>query len=122
MVLLTNKSKLLPLSSSVHSIAVIGARADGPPPTMYGSAHMDYYNYVSELQGLQAAAPSSTKLQMIREMSLEPAYTSSVNGFQATYYNGNNFSSSTVQRQESVLNNNWATDSLPFSGTTVRIP
>jgi beta-glucosidase len=61
-VLLKNDRKILPLDkNSVSSIAVIGANAQGEPPTTGGSAEVPVSSdFTSEIDGIKAQAPNAT--------------------------------------------------------------
>jgi beta-glucosidase len=61
-VLLKNDSKILPLDKNrTRRIAVIGANAQGEPPTTGGSAEVAAVsNFTSEIDGIKAQAPNAT--------------------------------------------------------------
>ncbi|WP_285404900.1 glycoside hydrolase family 3 C-terminal domain-containing protein [Luteibacter sp. ME-Dv--P-043b] len=111
-VLLKNAESNLPLSNRPLRIGVIGQRSVSAPPAGFGSANIDPYEYVNDIDGIRAAAPSGSTITYIDRMSLDPGLTPSVSGFTGAYsYAGN-----TVTRDDSLINLNWNQGASPFGG------
>ena len=73
-VLLKNANNFLPLKKhQIRSIAVIGPAALGAPPTGMGSSFVTPISFISELEGIQDAAPAGTKVDLISRCTLDPA-------------------------------------------------
>lgn len=110
LVLLKNKKKNLPFSSSVHSIAVLGAFANSPPPRPVGSGFAPLRNYVSEYEGIKAAAPAGTTVDLISENTLDAANSPTVDGWQASYFSTTAWQGYPVlQKKETAINFDWST-------------
>jgi beta-glucosidase len=86
MVLLKNADDNLPLAHTTRRIAVLGAFANLPPPRPTGSGWVPYRHYVSELDGLKAAAPAGTQIDYFPENSLDPGNAATVSGWTGYYF------------------------------------
>jgi beta-glucosidase len=118
MVLLKNKSSNLPLSSSVRSIAVLGAFADTPPARPVGSGWATYAHYVSELAGIQAAVPSGTRVDYITENTLDPATATLDESWQSYYFATPNWQGyPALMRTDDRINFDWSTSDEPGCAT-----
>ncbi|MBV9999464.1 MAG: glycoside hydrolase family 3 C-terminal domain-containing protein [Verrucomicrobia bacterium] len=71
-VLLKNRVDLLPFGPGVRSIAVLGARALGAPPTGFGSSYVTPISWVSELDGIRSAAAPGTRVDYIPACTPRP--------------------------------------------------
>lgn len=70
-VLLKNEANLLPLSTKVKSIAVIGANADRPQAMGGGSSQVKAFYEITPLQGLRNAIGSKTKITFSQGYTIE---------------------------------------------------
>ncbi len=122
-VLLKNQNALLPLGPDVRSIAVIGDYVKSAPPTGFGSSYVTPVNWVSELDGIRAIAPTSARVDYIGQCSLNPTDTiwesidqqgEIVQGLKGEYFASNDLSGTPVTTQTDILLNfEWTTAASP---------
>ena len=114
-VLLTNPTRLLPLSTiRPLRIAVVGHRALSAPPQVYGSAYLAATRFVSLVNGLRALAPNGSSVDFIDAMSLDPRNTQSQSGFVGHYFGNDQFAGPPLRiRTDRQINFDWG------SGTSV---
>jgi beta-glucosidase len=122
-ILLKNHSNLLPLNrTGTRAIAVIGANAEGAPPTGFGSSYVNPINYVSELDGIRAEAAEGAEVILITTCTLDPqntlwSYSNNgeiTQGLQAQYFTSNDLSgTSAVTRVDNQINFDWDIDPIP---------
>ena len=123
-ILLKNAHNLLPLQKSqVRSVAVLGPAAQDAPPTGFGSSYVTPINFVSEINGIKAASPS-TQVDYISVCTLDPEnslweYSNNgqiTQGLQAEYFTSNDLSGSpTATRVDNQVDFDWDIDSIPVS-------
>ena len=123
-ILLKNAQNLLPLQKSqVRSVAVLGPAAQDAPPTGFGSSYVTPINFVSEINGIKAASPS-TQVDYISVCTLDPEnslweYSNNgqiTQGLQAEYFTSNDLSGSpTATRVDNQVDFDWDIDSIPVS-------
>jgi beta-glucosidase len=125
-VLLKNKSNLLPLGSQTRSIAVIGENAL-TTPTGFGSSYVTPINSISEFDGIRSEAPPTTRVDYISVCTLNPkdsAWEStdqfgvSVQGLQGDYFASNDLSGQPVltrsgSNADKHVNFDWAVTPIP---------
>ncbi|HEY0789535.1 MAG TPA: glycoside hydrolase family 3 C-terminal domain-containing protein [Chthoniobacterales bacterium] len=127
-VLLKNEGDLLPLSSGIRSIAVIGDYVKAAPPTGFGSSYVTPINWVSELDGIRSEAPAeNTQVDYLSSCSLNPEETlwenvdkqgEIVQGLQGEYFASNDLSGlPAATRTDIRLNFEWTTAVSPVEGT-----
>ena len=125
-VLLKNDGNLLPLQGNqVHSIAVLGPAALGPPPTGFGSSFVTPISFVSELDGIQDEAPEGTSVDLISACTLDPstapwqfinANGQAVQGLQGQYFTSPDLSGTpAVTRVDNEINFDWEQGQIPVS-------
>ncbi|RRV10692.1 glycosyl hydrolase family 3 [Pseudomonas sp. v388] len=121
---------LLPLAKDAK-IAVIGNLAYDVPASPFGTASSEPTTYVTELSGLQQLASSSSNVEFIKEMSLNPRTSvwyqpsSGQNGIRnsgvkAEYFSNTELAgSATLTRVEPGVNLSWsANNNITDGGTT----
>ncbi|MEY2603362.1 MAG: beta-glucosidase, partial [Verrucomicrobiota bacterium] len=123
-ILLKNAQNLLPLQKSqVRSVAVLGPAAQDAPPTGFGSSYVTPINFVSEINGIKAASPS-TQVDYISVCTLDPEnslweYNNNgqiTQGLQAEYFTSNDLSGSpAATRVDNQVDFDWDIDSIPVS-------
>ncbi len=120
-VLLQNRDRVLPLSSSKPlRIAVIGHRALGDPPKVYGSAYVPSQRYVSVLDGLRAGAAKGSRIDFIDALSLVPASTVSAQGFVGRYFSNDRFEGTPVlTRTDAKIDFDWNTVPPPQGAASI---
>ncbi|MBV8588272.1 MAG: glycoside hydrolase family 3 C-terminal domain-containing protein, partial [Verrucomicrobia bacterium] len=124
-ILLKNRSNLLPLNrNNTRAIAVIGANAEGAPPTGFGSSYVTPIEYVSELDGIRAEAAEGAEVNLITSCTLDPQNTlwyysnngEITQGLQAQYFTSNDLSGTpAVTRVDNQINFDWDIDPIPVS-------
>ncbi|GFM64139.1 glycosyl hydrolase family 3 [Pseudomonas cichorii] len=121
---------LLPLARDAK-IAVIGDLAMQPPASPFGTANSPPNTYVTELSGLQQLASTSSNIEYLHEMSLNPKASVwyqpgtgqngiSNGGVKAEYFSNTELSGSpALTRVEPGVNLNWVTNTnANDTGTT----
>lgn len=121
---------LLPLARTAK-VAVIGNWAHDAPASPFGTANSPPNSYVTELNGLQQLASSSTKVTYLSDLSLNPQSSAwyqpaagknavSNSGVKAEYFSNTSFSGDpAVTRVEPGVNLNWTTGTnVTNAGTT----
>jgi beta-glucosidase len=124
-VLLKSDSQILPLDkNATRAIAVIGANAQGEPPTVGGSAFVPASSdYTSEIDGIKAKVGVGARVDYIASCVPDPSTAAwqHISGGQvsaglvAQYFNSLDFSGPSVTRVENELNIS------AFSATTVPV-
>jgi beta-glucosidase len=120
-VLLQNRGRLLPLSGSrALRIAVIGHRALGDPPKVYGSAYLPSQRFISVLDGLRAGAANGSRIDFIDSLSLVPATTVSPQGFVGRYFNDDRFEGAPLlTRTDARINFDWSAAPPPHGAASI---
>lgn len=123
---------LLPLARDAK-IAVIGNLAYDVPASPFGTASSEPTTYVTELSGLQQLASSSSNVEFIKEMSLNPKTSvwyqpsSGQNGIhnsgvKAEYFSNTELSGDpALTRVEPGVNLNWTTSTNITDGGTTTV-
>jgi beta-glucosidase len=123
LILLKNKNNLLPLQKNqTKTVAVLGNAAQDSPPTGFGSSYVTPINFVSEVDGIQSAAASTTRVDFIAACTLDPEnalweYSNNgqiTQGLQAEYFTSNDLSgTAAVTRVDNQLDFDWDVDPIP---------
>lgn len=133
LVLLRNRDRLLPLARNKPlRIAVIGHRALGDPPKVYGSAYFPSQRFVSVLDGLRAGAAKGSRIDFIDALSLVPAAASaastastaansvSTQGFVGRYFNNDRFEGAPLlTRDDQSIDFDWSAAPPPHNAASI---
>lgn len=116
-VLLKNEKNMLPLSSNIKSIAIIGPNAD-TYVAGGGSSYTQPFHFVSLLQGIKTMAPNANVTYVKGTLPSTEEYAkssifytetgSSVQGLKAEYFNNQNLEGTPVAtRTEKIIDHIW---------------